>query len=87
MPEFEFDPWKSDANRAKHGIDFTAVQALWDDQRRLEVPARSDDEPLFLVIGTIGVKHWAVFFTYREDRVRIISARRAREEEIRLYEG
>ena len=87
MPEFEFDQRKSDANRAKHGIDFTEVQTLWDDPRRLEVPARSEDEPRFLVIGTIAARHWAVFMTYRKERVRIISARRAREEEIRLYES
>ena len=87
MPAFECDPRKSVANRAKHGIDFTEVQALWDDQRRLEVPARSDDEPRFLVIGTIAAKHWAVFIRYRGDRVRIISARRAREEEIQRYES
>jgi len=87
MPEFEFDPRKSNANRAKHGIDFTEIQALWDDQRRLEVPARSDGEPRFLVIGTIAGKHWAVFITYRAERVRIISARHAREEEIQLYES
>ena len=87
MPEFEFDPRKSVANRAKHGIDFIEVQALWDDQRRLEVPARSEDEPRFLVIGTIAAKPWAAFITYRGERVRIISARRARVEEIQRYEG
>ena len=87
MPEFEFDPRKSVANRAKHGIDFIEVQALWDDQNRLEVPARSEDEPRSLVIGTIATKHWAVFITYRGERVRIISARRARGEEIQLYES
>jgi uncharacterized protein len=87
MPEFEFDPRKSASNREKHGIDFIEVQALWDDQRRLEVPVRSEDEPRFLVIGTIAAKLWAVFITYRGERVRIISARRARVEEIQRYEG
>ena len=87
MPEFGLDPGKSTADRAKHGIDFIEVQALWDDHRRLEVPARSDDEPRFLVIGTIAGKHWAVFITYRGGRVRIISARCAREEEIQAYES
>jgi uncharacterized DUF497 family protein len=87
MPEFEFDPRKSAANREKHGIDFIEVQALWNDQRRLEVPVGSEDEPRFLVIGTIAAKLWAVFITYRGERVRIISARRARVEEIQRYEG
>jgi uncharacterized DUF497 family protein len=87
MPEFEFDPRKSASNREKHGIDFIEVQALWNDERLLEVPVRSEDEPRFLVIGTIAAKHWAVFITYRGERVRIISARRARVEEIQHYEG
>lgn len=29
--EFEFDPAKSEANKAKHGIDFVAAQELWYD--------------------------------------------------------
>ncbi len=87
MPDFEFDPRKSTANKGKHGIDFVEVQALWNDPRRLEVPARTEDEPRFLVIGKIRSTHWAVVITYRGDRVRIISARRARMEEVRWYEG
>jgi uncharacterized protein len=63
------------------------VQALWHDQRGLEVPARTEDEFRFLVIGSIGSTHWAVVITYRGDRIRIISARRARAEEVRWYEG
>ena len=51
------------------------------------MPARSEDEPRFLLIGTIAAKHWAAFITYRGERVRIISARRARGEEIQRYEG
>jgi uncharacterized protein len=85
--EFEFDEAKSVANKAKHGIDFVEVQALWEDDWRLEIPARTQDEPRFLVIGVIAGKHWSVVLTYREGRMRIISARRARLEEIRIYEG
>lgn len=29
--QFEFDPAKSEANKAKHGIDFVATQELWYD--------------------------------------------------------
>ena len=87
MPEFEFDRRKSEANKAKHGIDFVEAQAVWEDQRRLEVPARIEDEPRFLVVGRIGEEHWSVVVTYREERIHIISARRARREEVELYEG
>jgi uncharacterized protein len=85
--EFEFDPAKSASNLDKHGIDFTAVQALWDDAMRAEIPARTADEPRWLVIGQIDGKHWSAAVTYREQRVRIISARRSRKEERVLYEG
>jgi len=85
--EFEFDTGKSAANKAKHGIDFDEVQAPWEDQALVEVPARTVDEPRFLVIGRIGATHWSAVVTYRGARVRIISARRARDEEVALYEG
>jgi len=85
--EFEFDPAKSASNLEKHGIDFTAVQALWQDVMRVEIPAQTIDEARWLVIGQIGGKHWSVVVTYREQRVRIISARRSRKEEVALHEG
>lgn len=84
--EFEFDPAKSASNLDKHGIDFTQVQALWEDVMRVEIPARTT-EPRWLVIGKIAEKHWSAVVTHREQRVRIISARRARKEERVLYEG
>ena len=56
-------------------------------QQLLEIPARTTDEPRYLVIGRIADKHWSGVITYRGDAIRIISVRRARQEEIRLYEG
>lgn len=85
--DFEFDASKSAANKAKHGIDFTEAQVLWLDEMRIEIPARTADEPRFLVIGVIAGRHWSAVITYRGDRVRIISVRRSRPEEIAIYEG
>ena len=85
--EFEFDPAKSASNLEKHGIDFDAVQAIWQDVMRVEVPARTTDEARWLVVGQIAGKHWSVVVTYREPQVRTISARRSRKEEVALYEG
>ena len=84
---FEYDPDKSAANLDKHGIAFDAAQALWRDPRRIEIPARTADEPRFLIVGKIGVKHWSAVVTYRNDSIRIISVRRARKEEIAIYES
>ena len=87
MIEFEFDERKSVTNLAKHGIDFIDAQRLWLDPAMLEIPARIDDEPRFLVIGEINTTHWSAVIAYRETRARIISVRRSRSEEILLYES
>jgi uncharacterized DUF497 family protein len=82
---FEFGPAKSAANLSKHGINFVGAQALWSDPDRLEIPARSLDEPRIQVIGRIGDQVWSAFITVRGDRIRIISVRRARHEEQEAY--
>ena len=70
MGEFEFDEAKSQANLDKHGIDFSAAQALWKDPHLLEIRAKSEDEPRFLLIGKIDEKHWSAVVTYRDARIR-----------------
>jgi uncharacterized protein len=85
--EFEFDNPKSASNKQKHGIDFNEAQALWKDVDRIEIPARTIDETRFLLIGKIGGQYWSAIATYRGERTRIISVRRARREEVKLYEG
>jgi len=85
--DFEFDPNKNEANKVKHGIDFAEAQKLWEDRDRLLVPARTQNEARFMLIGKIGQKHWSVIFTCRNESIRIISARRAREEEVNAYEN
>jgi uncharacterized DUF497 family protein len=82
---FEFDPAKSAANLKKHGIDFIGAQALWGDPDRLEISARSLDEPRTQIIGRIGDAVWSAFITMRGNRIRIISVRRARDEEKAAY--
>ena len=84
---FEFDPHKSVSNLEKHGIDFDEIQLLWNDPELIEVRAKSDNEPRFLVIGRIDDKHWSVVITYRNGNTRIISARRSRRSEVQLYES
>ena len=86
MTPFEFDAAKSESNRTKHGIDFVVAQGLWNDPMLLEIPAKTDDEPRFLVVGQMSGKHWSAVVTYRDEHVRLISVRRSRPEEIRLYE-
>jgi len=85
--EFEFDPKKSGDNKKKHGIDFCEAQALWDDPDFIEIPVKTSDEPRFLVIGKISGKLWSGVITYRREKIRIISVRRFRKEEVDIYES
>ncbi len=87
MDEFQFDQAKSRANLEKHGIDFETAQALWEDPNLLEIRARSEGEPRFLLIGKIAGRHWSAVVTYREGRTRLISVRRSRRKEVELYES
>lgn len=87
MSSFEFDAKKSEFNRVKHGIDFVEAQNLWSDPMLLEIPARTDDEPRYLAIGLMNGKHWSAVITYRRTHIRLISVRRARTEEVALYES
>ena len=85
--EFEYNPKKSKANKKKHGIDFTEAQLLWEDPDLIEIPAKTIDEPRFLVIGRIAHKNWSGIITYRGENIRIISIRRARKKEVEIYES
>jgi uncharacterized DUF497 family protein len=84
---FEYDPDKSASNKAKHGIDFVEAQNLWMDQNRLVIPAKDLDEPRYLLIAKHEAQVWSAIYTIRGQNVRIISVRRARNNEKEIYEG
>ncbi len=84
---FEWDHAKSAANLAKHGIDFETAQNIWADPQLLEVPARTIDEPRWFVVGQLSGKYWSAVFTRRNGVIRLISVRRARTQEIEIYEN
>jgi len=86
MYHFEYHEEKSHSNLEKHGIDFIESQKLWNDPDILEVETNFEIESRFVVIGKIDQKHWSAVITYREDKIRIISVRRSRESEVKLYE-
>jgi hypothetical protein len=85
--EFEFDPEKSKSNKDKHGIDFNEGQKLWEDPDHIVIPAKNLDEPRFLVIGKIRDKIWSSIITIRNQKIRIISIRRSRNNEKEIYKG
>jgi uncharacterized DUF497 family protein len=87
MIAFEFDETKSQTNLLKHGINFADAQQLWNDPMLLEIPAKTEDEPRFVMIGLINTKYWSAIITYRGANIRLISVRRSRTEEVALYES
>ena len=87
MREFEFDDEKSKSNLEKHGIDFLEAQKLWEDPDFVELKVKTIDEARHMIIGKIDTKHWSAIATVRDKKIRIISARRARKSEVRIYES
>ena len=83
--EFEYDPRKSESNKEKHGIDFEEAQSLWYDPNRVIVPARSRNEERYALIGASRAGIWTCIFTLRGEKLRIISVRKARNEEKEGY--
>jgi len=85
--EFEYDLRKSAANKKKHGIDFEEAQIIWDDPDILEILLMAEDEQRHMVIGKIEDVCWSAIITYRQTKIRIISMRSARKEEVAAYES
>lgn len=85
---FEYDENKSSTNKLKHNIDFQEAQKLWNDPYSFEMPSKqNEDEERFLVLGQIDSKNYTAIITYRNTNIRIISVRRSREKEMKLYES
>ncbi len=82
---FEFNEKKSKANKIKHGIDFKSAVRLWNDQCRLEIPARNIDEERFMLIAMLDSDCWSAIFTKRNKNIRIVSVRKSREYEKAIH--
>ncbi len=85
--KFEYDPIKSDRNKAKHGIDFVEAQKIWEDNALLLIPTAFITEERCMAIGEWQNKVWSCIFTTRGNTIRLISVRRAKKEEETDYYG
>ena len=83
--EFEWDETKRHIVLEARGIDFINARLLFDGRPVLTEPAFRTGEEHWLSIGQIEERMMAVVWTWREDRIRIITMRRARDEEKRKY--
>ena len=84
--EFDYDPHKSASNKIKHGIDFEEAKLVWQDTEAVLLASAYSAESRYLAIGHIYNTLWTVIFTLRDDKIRIISARRSRASEAAYYE-
>ena len=85
--EFEWDEAKAISNLEKHGISFDeAIEVFLDpDYKEVEVRATSYGEVRYAIVGKIDDDFFVVVYTMRQDRIRIISARKAHRNERRKY--
>ncbi len=86
--EFEWDGAKAATNFHKHGVDFAeAVTVLFDEMAVTIRDETVDDEARFITLGMDALgRTLVVVYTWRGERVRILSARKATARERRRYE-
>ncbi len=86
--QFEWDKAKSEATLAERGFDFAYAAVVFDDPLRIEREdvRRDYGEPRWQTIGEIDGRVFLVVYTPREAATRIISARRARDNEAKEYQ-
>jgi uncharacterized DUF497 family protein len=86
---FEWDANKASTNLAKHGVSFREAVEVFYDPNALEDydVEHSSKESRFFIIGLSSRRLLFVVYTeFKEDRVRIISARKANRAEREVYE-
>jgi len=82
--EFEYNTNKSAANKKKHGVTFEEAKVLWAGDNVI-LPAITKGEQRYMIIGKIGPNLYSCIFTTRREEIRIISCRRTRDKERRIY--
>jgi hypothetical protein len=86
--DIEWDSDKADSNLQKHGVSFEeAATALLDPMALAQEDAASEGEPRWVLIGmSAQMRLVTVIFALRhQDRVRLISARKATRKEAKYY--
>ena len=84
--DYEWDEAKRQANILKHGIDFVDAAGIFDSEYLESEDRRRDyGERRYRGFGEVGGKILMVVYTWRTERRRIITARRARQNERRAY--
>jgi uncharacterized DUF497 family protein len=84
---FEWDKSKAKSNKLKYGIAFADTFAVFDDPNAITIEDLIKDELRYITIGMDAFgRILVIIYTWREDKIRIISARKAMRSEVRQYE-
>ena len=85
---YEWDPQKASANRKKHNIDFADAVGVFEDPLAITISDDRHDEPRLVTMGLdLTGRLVVVAYAWRAENLRITSAREARPNERRRYEG
>ena len=88
--EFEWDDEKAQGNLRKHGVSFDEAATIFNDPRIATIsdPDHSEDEERYISIGrSVIMRLLSVIHTFRKERIRLISARKATKAEKKNYEN
>jgi len=83
--QFEWDENKRATNVEKHRLDLLAGALLFDGRSVLTYPSPRSGEERYVSIGLVIDELVAVVWTRRDESIRLISSRRARDGEKRTY--
>ncbi len=85
--EIEFDPAKNLQNVRERGLPFSMVADFDFETALIAEDLRADyGERRWIALGLIGPRAFVVAFTWRADRLRVISFRKANARESQRYE-
>lgn len=82
--KFEYDDQKSINNKTNHGISLEEAKTIWQSPF-VEIKAKTVDETRYMAIGKINSLFYSCIYTIRTDAIRLISARRSRKSEEKIY--
>lgn len=82
--DYEWDPSKAVANLKKHGVDFADAVPVFGDEFAVSLEDLNAGERRFVIIGADSDGQiLVVVYTWRGERIRLISARKATPREAR----
>ncbi|MBA7569396.1 hypothetical protein ES708_11135 [subsurface metagenome] len=85
--DYQWNPIKAKSNYQKHGVYFSDAEFIFEDALAIKIPDDCTEEERFAVLGMDAFgRILVVVYTWRDDDIRIISARKATPGQCKWYE-